>query len=108
MERLGGMYKDNLIDHDIWLRELIPEGRTQLMGAFAATLHHHHFSKPDKNNLAASTVQETMANLGEIFRANMGHNPTHGNGSSSFHLSLALQFKGIPPYLCVFTENLTA
>jgi hypothetical protein len=36
-----------------------------------------------------------MAKLGEIFRANVGYNPTHGNGTNGFHPSLARQLKGL-------------
>jgi len=36
-----------------------------------------------------------MAKLGEIFRANVGYNPTHGMGSHGFCPSLARQFKGM-------------
>jgi hypothetical protein len=32
---------------------------------------------------------ETVAKLGEIFRANVGYNPTHGNGTDGFHPALA-------------------
>jgi len=44
------------------------------MGAFAASLRRRKYSKPSKKSLVASTVQETMAKLGEIFRANVGYN----------------------------------
>jgi hypothetical protein len=36
-----------------------------------------------------------MAKLGEIFRANVGYNPTHGNGTQSLHPLLTRQFKGM-------------
>jgi hypothetical protein len=36
-----------------------------------------------------------VGKLGEIFRANMGYNPTHGMGSDGFHPALAHQFKGM-------------
>jgi len=45
--------------------------------------------------LAAGTVQEAVAKLGEIFRTNVGYNPTHGVGSQGFHPSLLRQFKGM-------------
>ena len=87
------------------------------MGAFATALRRRHFFQPDKNNLAAGTVQETVAKLGEIFRANVGYNPIHGMGTHGFHPSLACQFKGMrkkiqekfnrKPYRCVFIENST-
>jgi hypothetical protein len=38
------------------------------------------FSKPNEKCLVASTVQEAMAKLGEIFRENVGFKPMHGNG----------------------------
>jgi hypothetical protein len=50
--------------------------------------HCKDFSRPDKNDLAAGTVQETVAKLGEVFRANMGYNPPHGVESQSFHPAL--------------------
>jgi hypothetical protein len=65
------------------------------MGAFAAALRRRQFSKPDEKSLAAATVQETVAKLGEIFRANVGYNPTHGVNSTSFHPLLTRQFKGM-------------
>jgi hypothetical protein len=36
-----------------------------------------------------------MAKLGEIFRANVGYNPTHGTGSQQLHPLLPRQFKGM-------------
>jgi hypothetical protein len=83
------------LEQDIWLENISPEGRTKVMGAFAAALQRRQFSRVDKNDLAAGTVQETVAKLGEIFRANVGYNPTHGMGSHGFHPSLAHQFKGM-------------
>ncbi len=65
------------------------------MGAFAAALRRRQFSRPDKKDLAAATVQETLGKLGEIFRANVGYDPTHGDGSGGFHPALARQFKGM-------------
>jgi hypothetical protein len=82
-------------EHDIWLEQLLPEGRARIMGAFAAALRRRQFSRPDTSDLAAGTVQETVAKLGEIFRANVGYNPTHGVGSTSFHPALLRQFKGM-------------
>ena len=82
-------------EQDIWLEHLSPEGRAKIMGAFAAALRRRQFSRPDKNDLAAGTVQETVAKLGEIFRANVGYNPTHGVGTQGFHPSLTRQFKGM-------------
>jgi hypothetical protein len=35
-----------------------------------------------------------MAKLGEIFRTNMGYNPTHGCRSNSLHPLLTRQFRG--------------
>jgi hypothetical protein len=40
-----------------------------------------HFFRMDNTNLAASTVQETVAKLGEIFRSYLGYNSTCGLGS---------------------------
>jgi len=42
------------------------------------------------------TVQETMAKVGEIFRANMGYNPHHGEHDGTIALCLKRQFKGMP------------
>ncbi len=40
-------------------------------------------------------MQEAMAKLGEIFRANVRYNPTHGVGSHGFHPNLLGQSKGM-------------
>jgi hypothetical protein len=82
-------------DDDIWLTFLSPEQRVQIMGAFAAALRRRQFSKPNEKSLVASTVQETLAKLGEIFRSNVGFNPTHGVGSNILHPLLTRQFKGM-------------
>jgi hypothetical protein len=81
--------------HDIWLESLQPEQRTYVFGAFAAAIRRREFSRPDEKCLVASTVQEAVAKLGEIFRANMGYNPSHGTGSQSLHPLLTRQFKGM-------------
>jgi hypothetical protein len=65
------------------------------MGAFAAALRRRHFSRPNEKDLVASTVQETVAKLGEIFRSNVGYNPTHGAGSTGLHPALTRQFRGM-------------
>jgi len=39
-----------------------------------------------------------MASLGEIFRSNVGYNPTHGVGSNTLHPLLTSQFKGMKNY----------
>jgi hypothetical protein len=61
------------------------------------SLHNWSFCgrSQNKKGLVASTVQEAMAKLGEIFRANVGYNPTHGNGTQSLHPLLTRQFKGM-------------
>jgi hypothetical protein len=82
-------------EQDIWLCYLTVQERAAIMGAFAATLRRRQFSRPDEKNLAAGTVQETVAKVGEIFRANVGYNPTHGIGSNGFHPALLRQFKGM-------------
>jgi len=81
--------------HDIWLKSLTPEQRTTVFGAFAAALRRRQFSRPDSTDLASGTVQETITKLGEIFRANMGYNPTHVPGSTGLHPALSRQFKGM-------------
>jgi len=83
------------ICHDVWLSELRPDQRTYVIGAFAAALRRREFSRPDEKCLVASTVQEAVAKLGEIFRANVGYNPTHGVDSHSLHPLLTRQFKGM-------------
>jgi len=75
--------------------KLLPSQRVQIVGAFAAALRRRQFSHPDEQCLVASTVQETMAKLGEIFRTNVGYNPTHGDGVNSLHPLLTRQFKGM-------------
>jgi len=82
-------------DHDIYLQELSSEFRTRLFGAFAAALRRRQFSRPDKNPLGAGTVEETVAKLGQIFRANVGYNPAHGSADNGMHPSLARQIKGM-------------
>jgi hypothetical protein len=81
--------------HDIWLSILLPNQRVQIIGAFAAALRRRQFSRPDEKCLVASTVQETVAKLGEIFRSNVGYNPTHGDGVNTLHPLLTRQFKGM-------------
>jgi hypothetical protein len=81
--------------HDIWLSGFQSEQRTYLIGAFAAALRRREFSCPYEKSLVASTVQEAMAKLGEIFRSNVGYNPTHGLGQQSLHHLLTRQFKGM-------------
>jgi hypothetical protein len=80
---------------DIWLQRLTPDSRTVIFGAFAAALRRRQFSRPDENDLASATVQEPIAKLGEIFRANVGYNPAHVPGSHTLHPALARQFKGM-------------
>jgi hypothetical protein len=81
--------------HDIWLEGLCSEHRIYIIGAFAAALRRREFSRPDKKGLVASTVQEAVAKLGEIFRTNVGYNPTHGSGTQCLHPLLTRQFKGM-------------
>jgi len=76
---------------DVWLSSLSPEHRVHVIGAFAAALRRREFSQSDPKCLVASTVQEAVAKLGEIFRANVGYNLTHGVGSNTLHL-LTRQF----------------
>jgi hypothetical protein len=65
------------------------------MRAFAAALRRRQFSRPDEKSLASSTVREAVAKLGEIFKSNVGYNPTHGVGTHTLHPSLTRQFKGM-------------
>jgi hypothetical protein len=80
---------------NIWLASLLPEQRTYIIAAFAAALRRREFSRPDDKDLAAATVQEAMAKLGEMFRTNVGYNPTHGGGSNTLHPLLTRQFRGM-------------
>jgi hypothetical protein len=80
---------------DIWLSSLSAEHRVHIIGAFAAALQRREFSRSDPKCLVASTVQEAMAKLGEIFRSNVGYNRTHGFGSNSLHPLLTRQFRGM-------------
>jgi len=82
-------------EYDIWLQTLTPDHQTTLFGAFAAVLRCRQFSRPDTTDLAASTVQETINKLGEIFKTTMGYNPTHVPGTESIHPALSRQFRGI-------------
>jgi hypothetical protein len=82
-------------ESDVWLQKLTAESRTIIFGAFAAALRRRQFSRPDETDLAASTVQEAITKLGEIFRANVGYNPAHGQGSNALHPALSRQFKGM-------------
>ncbi len=82
-------------DHDVYLQNLSPEFRTRLFGAFAVALRRRQFSRPGKNPLGASIVEETVAKLGQIFRANVGYNPAHGIADNGMHPSLARQIKGM-------------
>jgi len=43
------------------------------------------FSQPDEMELATGTVQETVAKVGEIFRANVGYNPFHGEHNGAIN-----------------------
>jgi hypothetical protein len=40
-------------------------------------------------------VEETVAKLAQIFRANVGYNPTHGYIKGRIHLALSRQFRGM-------------
>ena len=40
-------------------------------------------------------MEETMAKLGQIFRANVGYNPAHGSTKGRIHLALSRQFRGM-------------
>jgi hypothetical protein len=50
-----------------------------------------------ERDLAGDTAQEAMAKMGEIYRANVGYNPYHGEGTQGLgpHPSLARQFEGM-------------
>jgi len=82
-------------DTDIYLQGCSPEFRTRLFGAFAAALRRRQFSAPNKIPLGAGAIEETMAKLSQIFRANVGYNPAHGSADGGWHLSLARQIKGM-------------
>ncbi len=82
-------------EHYLFLQDLPPRFRTRLFGAFAATLRRRQFSKPDERPLGASTVEEAVAKLGQIFRTNVGYNPAHGELDGGMHPILSRQFKGM-------------
>jgi hypothetical protein len=82
-------------EHDLFLQELPEKFRTRLFRAFTAALCQCQFSRPDERPLVAGTVEEAMAKLGQIFRANMGFTPAHGDSNGGLHPSLAQQFKGM-------------
>ncbi len=82
-------------EHDIFLQHLPPRFRTRLFGAFAAAMQRRQFSRPDERPLGASTVEEAVAKLGQIFRTNVGYNPAHGDSDGGLHPFLSRQFKGM-------------
>ncbi len=82
-------------EYDLFLQDLPTKFRTRLFGAFAATLRRRQFSRLDERPLVAGTVEEAMAKLGQIFRANVGYNPAHGDSDGGLHPSLARQFRGM-------------
>ncbi len=96
-QRWRSYLKSIELDSDPFLQGFCPASRTRLFGAFAAALRRRAFSLPSEKDLAGGTVQEAVAKLGEIYRANMGYNPYHGEGNhgSGPHPSLARQFKGM-------------
>jgi hypothetical protein len=51
--------------------------------------------KPDERPLVADTVDEAVAKLGQILRANVGFNPAHGDSDGGLHPSVARQFRGM-------------
>jgi hypothetical protein len=97
-------------DNDIYLQGCSPEFRTRLFGAFAAALRRRQFSAPNKIPLGAGAIEETMAKLSQIFRANVGYNPAHGSTNGGWHPSLGMknndpgqkQQKALP--VCVYRE----
>ena len=82
-------------EQDLFLTNLPSRFRTRLFGAFAAALRRRLFSRPDEKPLGASTVEEAVAKLGQIFRANMGYNPAHGDNGGGIHPYLSRQFRGM-------------
>ena len=96
-QRWRAYLKSIELDHDPFLQGFCPATQTRLFGAFAAALRRRAFSQPSEKDLGGSTVQEAVAKLGEIYRANVGYNPYHGETGhgSGPHPSLARQFKGM-------------
>jgi len=82
-------------DDDIYLQRFAPPLRTAMFGAFAAAYRRRQFSRPDEKELGASSVQEALAKLGQIFRADMGYNPYHGPGETGVAPCLSRQFHGM-------------
>jgi hypothetical protein len=94
-------------EHDLFLQDLPSKFHTRLLGAFTAALQRCQFSKPDERPLGSSTVEEAVAKLGQIFRANVGYNPAHGDLDGGIHPSLARQFRGMKNNalpVCVYRE----
>jgi hypothetical protein len=69
--------------------------RTRIFGAFGAALRRGDFSRKDKETVGGGTVEETLAKLGQMFRANVGFNPYYGPDSHSVHPLLSRQLKGM-------------
>jgi hypothetical protein len=66
-----------------------------MFGAFAAAYRRRQFSRPDEKELGAGSVQEALAKLGQIFRADMGYNPYHGQNESGIAPCLSRQLHGM-------------
>jgi hypothetical protein len=69
--------------------------QTSLFSTFAAALRRRQFSQPDEINLGAGSVQEALAKLGQIFRADMGYNPYYGSSNNSVAPALSRKYKGM-------------
>ena len=82
-------------DHDPFMQELDPTMRSRIFGAFAAALQWREFSKPGEKNLGVGYVQETLAMLGQAFRAKVGYNRYLGEEGSAMNPILARQFNGM-------------
>jgi hypothetical protein len=82
-------------EHDPYLQRLEPLMRTRIFGAFGAALRRGDFSRKNTEILGGGTVEETLAKLGQMFRANVGFNPYYGPDSHSPHPLLSRQLKGM-------------
>jgi hypothetical protein len=49
---------------------------TRIYGAFGVVLRQGLLSRKNQESLAGGTVEETLAKLEQIFRSNVGFNPT--------------------------------
>jgi hypothetical protein len=59
--------------------------RNRIFGAFGAALRRGDFSRKDKKGLGGGTVEETLVELGQMFRVNVGFNLYYGQDIHAPH-----------------------